>query len=67
MPQTAPQGGEPPQQSRRLWLILSSRPVIGFLLVLLALIVAGGWRLLAFINEDLAPFISEQLLSLIHI
>ncbi|MEO0376677.1 MAG: DUF748 domain-containing protein, partial [Cyanobacteria bacterium P01_A01_bin.17] len=61
MPQTAPSGGEPPQQSSRFWLILSSKPVIGTLLVLVALIAVGCWRLLAFINEDLAPFISAQL------
>jgi translocation and assembly module TamB len=60
MSQNTPQGSESPQQ-QRLWSILSSRPVIGTLLVLLALIAGGCWRLLAFINEDLAPFISKQL------
>lgn len=61
MSQTAPQGGEPPQSSRRFWLVLLSRPVLGTLLVLLALVAVGCWRLLVFIEEDLAPLISREL------
>ncbi len=61
MPQTAPPGVEPPQQPQRFWLILVSRPVIGTLLVLVALIGVGCWRLLVFIHEDLAPLVSEAL------
>ncbi len=60
MPKTPPPDIEPPQQ-RRFWLILFSRPVVGTLLVLLTLVAAGCWRLLAFIDDELAPLISENL------
>jgi len=54
-------GGEPPEQSRRFWLILLSRPVTGFLIALLAILAGAGWWFWQFVHEDLAPLIERNL------
>ncbi|MGR3278107.1 translocation/assembly module TamB domain-containing protein [Acaryochloris marina NIES-2412] len=61
MPQESSGGEQAPRPFRRLWLILFSRPVIGTALVLLAILIWGGWRILGFINEELAPQIAKEL------
>ncbi|KAI9130309.1 translocation/assembly module TamB domain-containing protein [Acaryochloris sp. CCMEE 5410] len=61
MPQEPSGGEQAPRPSRRLWLILCSRPVIGTALVLLGILIWGGWRILGFINEELAPQIAKEL------
>lgn len=61
MPQESSGGEQSPRPFRRLWLILFSRPVIGTALVLLAILLGVGWRLLNFINEELAPQIAKEL------
>ena len=54
-------GGKPPAPGRRFWLILFSRPLIGCLLVLLAILAGAGWRLWIFVNQELAPLIEKEL------
>ena len=61
MSQPSPSGEQAPRPFRRLWLILLSRPVIGTALVLLAILIGVGWRLLGYINEELAPKIAQDL------
>jgi translocation and assembly module TamB len=61
MSQPAPPGVEPPQQPQHIGLSRFSRPVVGTLLVLLAVMGVGSWRLLVFMNEELAPLISKAL------
>lgn len=54
-------GDQPPTRSRRLVLLLLSRPVIGSLLVLLSISTIAGWRLWIYLNEDLAPSLAVTL------
>ncbi len=61
MPQSSPGGEQAPRPFRRLWLILLSRPVVGTALVLLAILIGVSWRLLIYINEELAPQIAKEL------
>ncbi|WP_299493295.1 translocation/assembly module TamB domain-containing protein [Acaryochloris sp. IP29b_bin.137] len=61
MPQEPSGGDRSPRPFRRLWLILFSRPVIGTALVLVAILIGVGWRLLGFINKELAPQIAKEL------
>lgn len=54
-------GGEPPEHNRRFWLVLLSRPVLGVLLALLAILAGAGWWLWNYIHEDLAPLVERNL------
>lgn len=54
-------GGEPPEHSRRFWLILLSRPITGFLIALLAALAGAGWWFWHFVHEDLAPLVERNL------
>lgn len=61
MSQSSPGGEQTPRPFRRLWLILLSRPFIGTMLVLMAVLIAAGWWAHNYIHEKLAPQIAENL------
>jgi len=50
-----------PKQSRRLWLSLLSRPTIGLLLVLLAVLAGVSWRAWTFVWEELPAVVEKNL------
>lgn len=54
-------GDELPSHNKRFWLILLSRPVIGSLVALLAILLGAGWWAWFFINRELAPLVEESL------
>ncbi len=56
----SPGSSEPPTASRRLSLLLLSRPVIGTLLVLMAVLAGASWRLWVYLNNELAPSLSTS-------
>jgi translocation and assembly module TamB len=56
----SPGSPEPPTASRRLSLLLLSRPVVGTLLALLAVSVGASWRLWVYLNDELAPSLSTS-------
>ncbi|MBW4550750.1 MAG: translocation/assembly module TamB domain-containing protein [Aphanocapsa sp. GSE-SYN-MK-11-07L] len=56
----SPGSSEPPTGSRRLSLFLLSRPVIGTLLALLAVTAGASWRLWVYLNNELAPSLSDS-------
>lgn len=54
-------GGEPPSQHKRFWLILLSRPVVGFLIALLAVLAGITSWLWVFVHDQLVPLIAQNL------
>lgn len=61
MTSTSQFGGEPPSQHKRFWLILLSRPVIGGLIALLAVLAGVTSWLWVFVHEELVPLIEQNL------
>lgn len=50
-----------PGRGQQLWLILLSRPVIGLLLILLAVLIGAGWRAWIFVWQELPPVVEKNL------
>lgn len=55
-----------PRGPRLLGLALLGRPVVGSLLVLVALCGAAAWRGLIFVERELAPLVEQNLLKLLN-
>jgi translocation and assembly module TamB len=55
-----------PQSTRAFWSVLSSRPVLGALVVVGILAGAAVWRGLIFVERDLAPMVENNLQKLFN-